>query len=124
MPPLTIPTAVPAVVPSPTNQRIAPASPGPSAVPATPPVAAPVTLRITAHRSTWVSVVDSTKTPLFTGVLAAGQTRDWVADQVIHVYLADAGGVHLWVNGHAYGAPGADGEVTHLTYTAESGPPR
>ena len=52
------------------------------------------------------------------------QTRDWTADEVIHLRLADAGGVHLWVNGHAYGVPGADGEVTHLTYTAQSGSPR
>jgi cytoskeleton protein RodZ len=116
------PEAFPAAGQSPAGSPSAP-DPASSAAPAVPPTAGQVTLRVTAHRPTWVSVTDGTDM-LFTGVLAAGQTRDWTADEVIHLRLADAGGVHLWVNGHAYGVPGADGEVTHLTYTAQSGSPR
>lgn len=93
-----------------------------SADPTTPPDDR-VTLHVTAHRRTWIAVTDATGANLFTGVLAPGQTRDWAAPREIHLRLDDAGNVRLRVNGQDHGTPGAAGEIAHLTYTPDTGPP-
>ncbi|MEY9213380.1 helix-turn-helix domain-containing protein [Thermobifida halotolerans] len=84
------------------------------------PHGTPVTLRVTAHRRTWISVTDASGTNLFTGVLTRGQTRDWTAPRQLRLHLSDAGGVRLWANGEALGTPGTSGEVTRLTFTADN----
>lgn len=104
-------------------RHAAPAPADRSAAPTVPPAAEPVTLRVTAHRRTWVSVADATGTDLFTGVLTPGQTRYWSVPRAVLLRLGDAGGVRLWVNGRAHGTPGADGEVTRLSFTADTGVP-
>ncbi|MEV4254408.1 RodZ domain-containing protein [Spirillospora sp. NPDC049652] len=86
-------------------------SPAPSATPHK-----GVQIKLKARRSTWVQVRGDKGRPLFTGVVPAGESRNWSARKVIRIVIGNGGGVRLTVNGHDIGKPGETGRVLTLKF--------
>lgn len=70
----------------------------------------PLKLSVTAKKNTWMMIKLDGKT-IFQNVLTAGQTEEWVANEAIQMWVGDAGGVYLVLNGYKIGSPGKQGEV-------------
>jgi cytoskeletal protein RodZ len=75
-----------------------------------------VTLRVKAKRASWVSVRDSNGKLLFSGLLHAGDTKEWSAKKKIRILIGNGGGVRLTVNGKDLGSPGSSGQVIPLNF--------
>jgi cytoskeletal protein RodZ len=73
-----------------------------------------IQLRTTAP--SWVSVSMPDGTVVYEGILPAGATRTWTADQQLSLNIGNAGGVELTVNGKNLGTPGGPGEVTNVSF--------
>ncbi|MBB6170776.1 cytoskeletal protein RodZ [Nocardiopsis mwathae] len=84
-----------------------------------------VEIRVHARSSSWVRVIDGDRKHRFTGVMRAGETKEWTHPEKLYLHMGNAGGVELEVNGEKHGAVGVDGEVTRLTidreYAAQAG---
>ena len=114
------PSATVAPVPRP---RPAPA-PRPPAVSVTPvaavPAGEPLKLQVTARERTWLRVIADGKV-IFQNVLDKGKTEQWLAQESLSLWLANAGGVQLTLNGKPLGAPGRRGEVIKDLQVTRSG---
>lgn len=75
-----------------------------------------VEVRVKAKRSSWLNVRDDNGKQLFSGLIRAGETKDWTAKKRIRVLIGNGGGVTLIVNGKDLGAPGTDGQVLRLSF--------
>jgi cytoskeletal protein RodZ len=98
-------------------------TPRPDPVPApatsTPAVTASrkeVTVRVDARQASWVNVRDNTGRQLFSGLVRAGDTRQWSARKKIRIVIGNCGGVKLTVNGKDLGSPGGAGQVLPLSF--------
>jgi cytoskeletal protein RodZ len=75
-----------------------------------------VLVRVKAVEASWVNVRDERGRELFSGLVRAGDVREWTAKKRIQLVLGNAGGVRLTVNGKDLGSPGGDGRVERLTF--------
>ncbi|CAL9415417.1 hypothetical protein SUDANB121_01757 [Nocardiopsis dassonvillei] len=78
-----------------------------------------VTVGLTASARTWVKVTDAGGENLFTGFLTAGDTRDYVTDDTLTLWLGNAGGVEVSVDGEDLGPVGDTGEVKEVVVGAD-----
>lgn len=96
------------------------APPSSKAPPRSDPVAqAPrkqVQVRVRADEASWVNVRDERGRELFSGLVRAGDSREWTARKRLFLVLGNAGGVRLTVNGTDLGSPGGDGRVERLDF--------
>ncbi|HEU0104032.1 MAG TPA: DUF4115 domain-containing protein [Mycobacteriales bacterium] len=90
-----------------------PSAPAVAAAPAPPPAAAALRLRVSGTPS-WVSVLTSTGTSLFTGVLAAGAAREFSDPSRLQVVVGNAGAVTVGCAGQDVAA-GTKGQVRRYT---------
>ncbi len=113
---LPTPTSSLLILPTPT----VPPSPTPTPRPtATPEVVARITLELRAAQRAWLRVTVDGQI-VEEGVLEAGQTRIWDADQSIVVRTGNAGGVILILNGEELGPMGAIGQVVERAWAVEN----
>jgi cytoskeleton protein RodZ len=100
--PLPTPTVPPTITPTPRPTS-------------TPEVVASIALDLEAMQRSWVRVlVDGAVAE--EGVLPAGETRSWAADNSISVRTGNAGGIYLTLNGQDLGRMGEVGQVTERTW--------
>lgn len=79
----------------------------------------PVRLTMRVQSMTWMRVT-ADGVIVAQQVLSAGARETWLARQEIIVWLGDAGGVTLELNGRPLGSPGKRGEVVRaLRITAQ-----
>ncbi len=112
---LPTPTSSLLILPTPT----VPPSPTPTPRPtATPEVVARITLELRTTQRAWLRVAVDGQI-VEEGVLEAGQTRVWDADQSILVRTGNAGGVILILNGQELGPMGGIGQVVERAWVVE-----
>jgi cytoskeletal protein RodZ len=75
-----------------------------------------VVVKLSTTAASWVSVSTISGTLVYEGILPAGTTRTWTANQQLSLNIGNAGGVELTVNGKKLGAPGSPGEVTNVSF--------
>lgn len=75
-----------------------------------------VEVRVTARRSSWINVRDDRGKQLFSGLVRAGDVKQWTAKKRIRILIGNGGGVKLTVNGKDLGAPGMSGQVLRLSF--------
>ncbi len=64
----------------------------------------------------WVGIQDSSGAQIFSGAIALGESKTFTDSTQLQVVIGNAGAVTLNVNGKELGAPGAIGEVVHLSF--------
>jgi len=102
-----------------------PAAAAPTRRPTAAAVAAgTVAVRVTADRSTRLTVRDGQGKRLFRGVFQAGSTSEWRAKGRIEIVAADAGAVRLVVDGKDLGPAGRPGERVTRSFRAKAPGPR
>jgi cytoskeleton protein RodZ len=111
-PPVRTGAVLPGDSPSPTPT---PSATTPSPTPTVPPGVS-VRVQITGAQS-WIRVQSSTDEELFSGVLDAGQTREWHDPQLLTVRFGNANVVRLVVNGRDVGQP-CDRQVCTVRFPA------
>ena len=84
------------------------------------PAQEPLKLQLTAKERTWLRVTADGKV-IFQNVLDKGHAETWTAAESLVLWLGNAGGVELTLNGHALGAPGRRGEVIRDLRVTHSG---
>ncbi|WP_433326377.1 helix-turn-helix domain-containing protein [Spirillospora sp. CA-294931] len=104
------PTATPTPTPSPSTGRGDPVAQAPRKK---------VELRVKARRTTWVNVRGDKGKSLFSGMIRAGDTREWSAKKKISILIGNGSGVRLTVNGKDLGTPGEGGGVLRLSFTPD-----
>jgi cytoskeleton protein RodZ len=86
-----------------------------------------VRLDLTATEETWLSV-SSDGTPVFTGLLAANQTKSIESEGDTRLLVGNAAGLEVRLNGKPLGALGAHGQVRVLVFRPDKSqfvsPPR
>ena len=102
------------------SQRMLPATSAPVLPSITVPAQEPLKLQITAKERTWLRVTADGKV-IFQNVLDKGRTEAWTAADTLVLWLGNAGGVELALNGQALGAPGRRGEVIRDLRVSHSG---
>jgi cytoskeleton protein RodZ len=77
-----------------------------------------VVLKVAAlpNSTSWLQVTNSAGSVLFSANLSQGQSKTFRDKKALKVVVGNAAGVSLVVNGTDLGAPGASGEVAHLTF--------
>ncbi len=85
---------------------------------AKPPVStAPVYVEAKATSEVWVSIIaDDNPTPVFEGLLQAGESKVWEAQKNISVYSGDAGELQVGANGGKSEVMGAAGQLAEKTF--------
>lgn len=79
----------------------------------------PLKLSATAKKNTWVTIKSDGKV-IFQNVLTAGQTEEWTAKEMIEMWLGDAGGVFVTLNGYKLGFPGKQGQaIKDIVFTRQ-----
>ncbi|MDE3720021.1 helix-turn-helix domain-containing protein [Nocardiopsis sp. N85] len=73
-----------------------------------------VTVGLTASARTWLKVTDAEGEDLFTGFLMADEAKEYVTENTLTLWLGNAGGVEVSVNGEDLGAVGRSGEVKEV----------
>lgn len=112
---LPTPTSGLLILPTPT----VPPSPVPTPRPtATPEVVARITLEVRTTQRSWLRVIVDGQI-VEEGVLEAGQTRVWDADQSVFIRTGNAGGVVLILNGEELGPMGGIGQVVERAWIIE-----
>lgn len=112
---LPTPTSSLLILPTPT----VPPSPTPTPRPTvTPEVVARITLELRTTQRAWLRVAVDGQI-VEEGILEAGQTRVWDADQSILVRTGNAGGVILILNGQELGPMGGIGQVVERAWAVE-----
>lgn len=84
------------------------------------PASEPLTVQLKAVERTWIRVTADGKV-LFQNVLDKGTTERWSANEQLALWLGNAGGVELTLNGRALGTPGRRGEVIRELTITHSG---
>ncbi len=121
--PILIPlVATPTVEASlPTPEATATRTPSPSPSPTLTPTEVIITglhLEIEILTRTWLEVtVDGEQ--LFQGLLDAGETQTWSANEVIALYVGNAAGVRVVLNGQEMPPLGETGEVVNVEWRVE-----
>lgn len=117
-PPLPTPTSDLLPLPTPT----VPPSPTPTPRPTLEPEVAParIALELRATQRTWLRVIADGIT-VEEGLLEAGATRAWEANESIIVRTGNAGGVTLILNGEDLGVMGNIGQVVERTWVVQEG---
>jgi cytoskeletal protein RodZ len=92
----------------------------PAAVQQEPPAAisSKVELALKATEDTWLSV-SSDGTPVFSGVLAANQTKTIEGGETANLRVGNAAGLEVRLNGSPLGSLGAHGQVRDLAFTSD-----
>lgn len=108
-------TPAPRSKPAPAARPVAVATPV-----AVVPTGEPLKLQVTAKERTWLRVTADGKV-IFQNVLEKGKTEQWLAQRSLSLWLANAGGVQLTLNGKSLGAPGRRGEVIKDLQVTRSG---
>lgn len=75
-----------------------------------------VDVRVAVSRASWLNIHDSSGKQLFSGVLRAGQSKEWTSKKRIRVVIGNGGGVRLTVNGKNLGAAGGSGQVVRMNF--------
>lgn len=78
-----------------------------------------VSVGLTASARTWVKVTGARGEDLFTGVLAEGESREYVTEDTLTLWLGNAGGVDVSVDGEDIGSAGRSGEVREVVVGAD-----
>lgn len=116
----------PLVVPSPAQPTPVPAAPQPTAPPAGTPSVQPATgtIHVTAayNDQCWTMVAADGK-EIYEGVVQAGQTLSWDAQQKLEIKLGNASAADITYNNQSIGKLGGKGEVIVKTFTANTGRP-
>ena len=88
---------------------------------ATPAQEGPIRVEARVLAKTYVAVtIDGQKT--YEGILDAGDTRVWVAQQSLSMRVGNAAGLKLLVNGFEVAPLGTSGQVVDVSYTLENLP--
>jgi cytoskeletal protein RodZ len=122
--------AVPETQPAPVAQPPAPvaqpneAPPPPAetaAAPATVPEAEPgkISIDVAATEETWVSVSSEGRT-IFSGILDAGQTKQFAVAENARLTTGNAAGLEVRLNGKPIGTIGPRGQVRNVVFTADN----
>ncbi|MEL6262136.1 MAG: RodZ domain-containing protein [Cyanobacteria bacterium J06626_6] len=90
----------------------------PAAEPEPPASTAPVFVNGEATAETWVSI-KTDGVIVFEGLMQAGDSQLWEAQEEIDVYSANAGGLKLSTNGEAGEVLGADGQLGQKIFNAQ-----
>lgn len=99
------------------------ASPQPASAAAatlTIPAQEPLVLRVVVKDRTWLRVTADGKL-IFQSVLEKGASETWTANEALILWLGNAGGVELTLNGRSLGAMGRRGEVIRELKVTHSG---
>ena len=122
--PVKPPSKKPAAVVKKQAPPAAPATSAPkkqaSTTPATPPVGEQVRLTVRVHAITWMQV-KADGSVVFQNALQPGTRETWLARREIALWLGDAGGVSLELNGRPLGVPGKRGEVVRALRITSQG---
>ncbi len=109
----------PTAMPFPTATATArPPTPTPTRTP-TPWVG--VNLEVTAQADTYLEIRADDEL-IWIGILSAGESAEWSADELMEMRIGNAGGIQVWVNGRNVGPLGESGEVVNVTYRASELP--
>jgi len=68
----------------------------------------------------WVGIQDGSGAQVFSGSIHQGETKSFSDATQLQVTIGNAGAVALNVNGRDIGAPGATGEVVHLSFEPDA----
>ena len=113
------PPSKPSIKPKPAAARMA--KPKTKATtPVLPTTGAPVQLTMRVQSMTWMRVT-ADGSVVFQDVLQPGARETWLARQDIVLWLGDAGGVTLELNGRQLGAPGKRGEIVRALRITSAG---
>ncbi|MFE1079562.1 helix-turn-helix domain-containing protein [Nocardiopsis alba] len=77
------------------------------------------TVELNGSGRSWVKVTDAEGENLFTGFLLEGETRDYVTEVPLELWVGNAGEVAVAVDGEDLGPSGGVGEVKEFTVGAE-----
>jgi len=103
--------------PEPTPTRTPPPSPSPTSTP-TEVVITGLRLEIEILTRTWLEVIVDGE-EVFRGLLDAGETQTWSANEVIALHVGNAAGVRAVLNGQEMPPLGEAGEVADVEWRAE-----
>lgn len=108
------PPPQPAVTDTPSEDGSVVAEPSPAPT----PTFDGVNLLLAFEEDSWIRVeVDGQQ--IEEGVITAGETREYEADEEVTIRYGNAGGVRVEFNGDGMGTPGGRGEVIEVTYTPD-----
>jgi cytoskeleton protein RodZ len=96
-------------VPAPAASPVVIAQPEPS-------TGSKIELALKATEDTWLSV-SSDGTPVFSGLLAANQTKTVESKETANLRVGNAAGLEVRLNGTPLGSLGAHGQIRDLTFT-------
>lgn len=82
--------------------------------------AQPIQVRTILRSQSWIRVTVDGETE-FEGVLQQGETKLWVASEVLTLRVGNAGGVWVAYNNQQAEAMGEPGSVAEITYRSENG---
>jgi hypothetical protein len=83
-----------------------------------------VTVQIRAKRTSYVNVRDGKGRMLFAGMMKAGKSSTWRANDEVSLLLGDAGAVSLQVNGKKVDKIGGRGEMVRRSFGVSTPSPR
>ena len=124
-----VPTEAPTLEPTPVppTPTVAPTErPEPTPVPPTPTpeptrVIVGIEVRAEARKDCYFEIKADGE-QVFAGILGAGQTEVWTADERIELLVGNAGGVDLTVNEVPLAALGEEGDIVEREYTLDTLP--
>jgi len=128
------PTAAPTVAP--TLAEPTPMPPTPTVAPTEPPAPTPIPPTPTPEPTRVIVGIEVRAEPtqdcyfevsadddeLFVGIVSAGESVVWTADERIELLVGNAGGVDLFVNDLPLDPQGEEGEIIELAYTLDTLP--
>ena len=114
------PSSKPSVKPKPATAARAAKPKTQTTTPAPPTANAPVRLTVRVQSMTWMRVW-ADGVIVAQQVLLPGARETWLAHQDIVLWLGDAGGVTLELNGRPLGAPGKRGEIVRALRITSAG---
>jgi len=80
-----------------------------------------VTVVVTGtNGKSWIGIQDSSGAQVFSGTIHHGESKSFGDATQLQVTVGNAGSVSLNVNGREIGAPGAAGEVVHLSFEPDA----
>jgi cytoskeletal protein RodZ len=80
-----------------------------------------VTVVVTGtNGKSWIGIQDSSGAQVFSGTIHQGESKSFGDATQLQVTVGNAGSVSLNVNGREIGAPGAAGEVVHLSFEPDA----
>ncbi len=106
------------ITPSPTPTPTTATSPSPSPLPTTSPVGTePVRIGVAITQDAWLEVIGDGEV-LFEGILVAGETKNWTAQEEVILRTGNAGAVVVSFNNNPAQAMGRFGAIEEKIYAA------